>query len=304
MRTLSMAALGIALVLLFDPAAGAVPECGGEVDSCPCGGVPNPCICHSNGCGNCVWWAWESACCNWALGIPWCPDARLWDDNAESSGYPTGTDPRSSSIFVCEPSDGCSSNGHVGWIVSVYADGSFDSTEQCYGGCSGGCSTISKHRVPGSARYPSSFIYNPSSPAAACGNGTCETGERCDTCPSDCGTCAAACGDGVCSPGESCSTCPVDCGECGIGCGDGTCESDEDCSACASDCGVCAPGCGDGVCGSGEDCSGCPADCGSCPAGCGDGWCDSDEDCYACPSDCGSCGSVCGDGWCDADEDC
>jgi alpha-galactosidase len=41
-----------------------------------------------------------------------------------------------------------------------------------------------------------------------CGNGTCDPGETCWTCPADC---ACACGDGVCTHGEACFNCPADC---------------------------------------------------------------------------------------------
>jgi len=47
-----------------------------------------------------------------------------------------------------------------------------------------------------------------------CGNGRCESGESCSSCPQDCGPCCR-CGDGLCqswSPCyESCSSCPSDC---------------------------------------------------------------------------------------------
>src|SRR5262245_53164716 len=49
------------------------------------------------------------------------------------------------------------------------------------------------------------------SSCATCGNGACDMGETCTTCPSDCGTCGPVCGDFACTPGEDCFTCPVDC---------------------------------------------------------------------------------------------
>jgi hypothetical protein len=97
-----------------------------------------------------------------------------------------------------------------------------------------------------------------------CGNGACELGEDCSSCPGDCGVCSV-CGDGVCNGGETCDSCPGDCGACTTSyCGDGTCDAGEDCNSCASDCGTCASYCGDGSCDSGEDCNSCSADCGSC----------------------------------------
>jgi protein-disulfide isomerase len=132
--------------------------------------------------------------------------------------------------------------------------------------------------------------------SCTCGDGTCDTGEACDSCPDDCGTCA--CGDGVCTTGEDCQSCAEDCGPCTT-CGDGVCDPyAEDCSACPADCGSC---CGDGFCDPGdEDCSSCPGDCAPCDA-CGNGTCDSFEDGCSCGQDCGAC---CGDGACSSGETC
>jgi hypothetical protein len=53
---------------------------------------------------------------------------------------------------------------------------------------------------------------------------------------------AATCGDGTCNGGDTCSSCPQDCGVCWTAtCGDGTCSAGETCSSCAQDCGGCAP---------------------------------------------------------------
>jgi hypothetical protein len=46
-----------------------------------------------------------------------------------------------------------------------------------------------------------------------CGDGTCNGGETCSTCPKDCGFCAM-CGVGLCGAGQTCQTCPVGCGLC------------------------------------------------------------------------------------------
>jgi hypothetical protein len=45
-------------------------------------------------------------------------------------------------------------------------------------------------------------------PGGFCGDGICNSGESCSTCPTDCGSC---CGNGICDNGETCSTCPSDC---------------------------------------------------------------------------------------------
>ena len=101
--------------------------------------------------------------------------------------------------------------------------------------------------------------------APVCGNGTCEAGESCSSCPGDCGACPPVCGNETCEAGESCSSCPGDCGACPPVCGNGTCEVGESCSSCLGDCGACPPVCGNGSCEIGETCSNCVADCGACP---------------------------------------
>jgi hypothetical protein len=142
-------------------------------------------------------------------------------------------------------------------------------------------------------------IDSPSDDSSTCGDGTCDDGETCTSCPIDCGFCST-CGNGTCDPGESCSSCPQDCGACPA-CGDGFCNGGEDCVTCPEDCGVCMT-CGDGTCSGTENCTNCPTDCGEC-AGCGDGHCSADETCVSCPQDCGSC-AVCGNGVCNDGETC
>ncbi len=146
-----------ALIWLTPLAARAVPECGNEQDTCSCG-RSNYCLCDGV-CGNCVWHAWHMACCSWGRALEWCTDAGTWDEYATSNGYPTGDDPHDASVFVCNPSGTCSDWGHVGWVVSAYPDGSFDSTEQYWGGP---CGTYDKHREAGFAT--GGFIYNPDQP--------------------------------------------------------------------------------------------------------------------------------------------
>jgi C1A family cysteine protease len=124
-----------------------------------------------------------------------------------------------------------------------------------------------------------------------CGNGVCDQGEDCNSCPGDCpsgsgsGDCSA-CFKGVCD--GNCH--PVkegpDCADCSPGwcCGDGVCEGDEDGYNCAIDCGA-PPVCGNFVCDPGEDPCNCPGDCGAPPStetDCGDGI---DNDCDG-PTDC------------------
>ncbi|MHC5094757.1 MAG: GDSL-type esterase/lipase family protein [Planctomycetota bacterium] len=130
--------------------------------------------------------------------------------------------------------------------------------------------------------------------------------------------CPAYCGNGTCDPGEDCSSCPDDCISKTGGapnsrycCGDGVCEGAEDAVNCAVDCGGGGSYCDDGTCDPGEDQCNCPEDCGTPPATetvCDDGIdddCDSYTDCddIDCDGDPACQSSYCGDGTCDPGED-
>jgi hypothetical protein len=140
-------------------------------------------------------------------------------------------------------------------------------------------------------------------PACVCdSDGTCETGEDCNNCSSDCisGAGGAECGNGMCEAGngEDCRSCPADCNGVSTGkpsgrycCGAETDCSDSRCTAgglqCTNDPVSGDPYCcGDLVCEGDEDVFNCSIDCGSAPF-CGDGSCDAGEDECSCPTDCG-----------------
>lgn len=124
-----------------------------------------------------------------------------------------------------------------------------------------------------------------------------------EVCNEDQGQCVSLCGNGICDLGENCSSCPNDCisGVSGGSCDacfkgqcDGTChpvKENADCADCRSS--YC---CGDGVCEGGEDSINCTIDC---PVTvCGDGTCDAGEDQCSCPEDCGASlvNEICGNG--------
>jgi cysteine-rich repeat protein len=135
------------------------------------------------------------------------------------------------------------------------------------------------------------------SSACTCGDGLCQAGEACETCPSDCGLCA--CSHAVCTDGA-----PLAPGCDGDPCVTSICGVDPYCCAIAWDtvcveevqtiCGQPACfACGDLACGGGEDCGGCPGDCGVCP-GCGNGVQNAPEACDdGNTSDGDGCSSLC-----------
>jgi hypothetical protein len=103
--------------------------------------------------------------------------------------------------------------------------------------------------------------------------GCISSGDPCtgtETCNESADTCdASICdGDGTCEFGEDCDNCPSDCisgqgGTCGA-CFKGVCNGDCHPQKEGPDCADCAPAycCGDGFCDPGEDPCNCPADCG------------------------------------------
>lgn len=100
----------------------AVSSCGGEVDSCPCGASnPFPCCI-----GNCTWYAWHAACCNWGKNIPPRGNANTWRAAfLANPDYEVTSDPRVGDIAMnntsaCDPSYDCGGCcGHVAYVTAV-----------------------------------------------------------------------------------------------------------------------------------------------------------------------------------------
>ena len=195
----ALGAVATLLVWLCAPIpAVAEHRCDGQADTCACGQATYCWCCNADGsrgegCGNCVWWAWHEACCNWAVALPWCGDAKTWDESARSHNYPTGNAPRDGSIFVTNNGQW----GHVGWVVRAFADGSYDTTEMA---CGSWCGVRASHHGPGYAN--GGFIYNPHGDPDRDADGV---PDRSDNCP---GTAnrgqADADGDGR---GDACDNC-------------------------------------------------------------------------------------------------
>jgi hypothetical protein len=91
-----------------------VYSCGSHNDDCLCG-ASNPYPCCTNG-GNCTWWAWDRACCNWdvALPSPW-RDAKYWADDLAGNGYYVSSTPAANTIACRE----IGTWGHVAYVQSV-----------------------------------------------------------------------------------------------------------------------------------------------------------------------------------------
>jgi len=134
-------------------------------------------------------------------------------------------------------------------------------------------------------------------------NGTCDVGERCETCAGDCpGASGAVCGNGICELGEDCLSCGQDCrgrvngnpnnqyccsGDAGGGGGPNPIDcTDSRCTSGGWQCSDTANSfcCGDGTCDDGENESNCAVDCVvpcSGPGDCDDGVACTDDACVS-----------------------
>ena len=116
LRALLGAAALSAASLLGAPAQ-AVPACGNQTHHDACGkGNIYPCC--PNG-GNCTWWAWESVCRSWHVGLVNWGNANTWAYYAAKSGWTVSSSPRPGAI--AQTSKG--RFGHVAIVEEVSADG-------------------------------------------------------------------------------------------------------------------------------------------------------------------------------------
>jgi surface antigen len=190
-------ALVAALALLLLGAsreALAVSSCGDQSNSCSCG-KSNPYPCCSNG-GNCTWWAWEAACCNWKVGLPGWGNANQWAGNAKANAsYEVKTSAVVGSIGVRVSG----TYGHVVYVTAV-SGSTITVTEMSCGGFYG----MRSHSYA-SSYFDGGFIVKKSACActpgktstASCGN--CGTKTR--TCGTDCqwGSYGSCSGEGSCT---------------------------------------------------------------------------------------------------------
>jgi len=197
-------------------------QCGDQTDDCHCAAY-DPYPCCSNG-GNCTWWAWEAACCNWTVGLPGWGNANQWVGNASlDPNYEVLDYPVVGSI-ACRVSG---TYGHVAWVTAVSGTDISVTEENCCAGCNYGMRSFdyaASHFDGGFIIRKDQCACKPGDPEQQeCGN----CGQQSRTCGTDCqwpawGECS---GEGVCAKSQ---TEAQPCGDCGTStrtCND-TCQWD------------------------------------------------------------------------------
>ena len=102
--------------------------------------------------GYCTWWVAHKRY------IPWRGNAYQWWWNARSFGFAEGPTPRAGAVMVMGIS-GTSPQGHVAYVESVNANGSFVVSEMNWWGVSGGGWNRVDYRTVTSLRGVLGFIY-------------------------------------------------------------------------------------------------------------------------------------------------
>jgi MYXO-CTERM domain-containing protein len=194
--------------LLWPATAWSVYQCGDQKDDCQCG-ANNPYPCCDNG-GNCTWWAWEAACCNWAVGLPGWGNANQWAGNAKAhADYDVVSSPVVGSI-ACRVSG---TYGHVAWVTAVNGSSITVTEENCCSGCNYGLRTWNYQ----ASWFDGGFIVRKAACACSAGQNQSEGCGNCGTRTRSCGGCSwnawSGCsGEGPCAKGQ---TDQQDCGDCG-----------------------------------------------------------------------------------------
>ena len=233
-RATVLGALSCVLVMSATAAAQPAYQCGDQTDDCQCG-ANNPFPCCDNG-GNCTWWAWEAACCNWAVVVPMLGNANQWAGDAElDPNYDVLSSPVVDSI-ACRVSG---TYGHVAWVTAVNGSTITVTEENCCTGCNYGLRTATYD----ASYFDGGYIVRAGQCACSAGQtqsdacGNCGTRER--SCGGDCqwGDWSSCSGEGECAKGttdeQSCSGCGTQVRSCDDSCqwGDfGECLGAEACA--------------------------------------------------------------------------
>lgn len=175
----------------------------------------------------------SEACDGTDLGGHFCSDFGFASGTlackADCSGFDTSgcVKPPSCGDGTCDSSESCSSCPSD--CGSCCGNGTLDPGEACDGTDLAGATCASLGFASGTLACGSTCAaYDMSGcvPYPSCGDGTCDKGETCTSCPADCGAC---CGNGKVDPGEDCDgTVPagVTCKSLGKVAGQVTCGSD------------------------------------------------------------------------------
>ena len=230
-------------VLLAARPAAAVYQCGDQTDDCHCGDY-DPYPCCDNG-GNCTWWAWEAACCNWAVALPGWGNANQWVGNASAdANYDVLAYPVVGAI-ACKVSG---TYGHVAWVTTLSGAGIDVTEENCCTGCNYGMRAYSYsdwHHFDGGFIIRKSQTVCQPGDSQTQGCGQCGTQSRgCDA-TGNWGAWDACAGEGPCSPNDTSTEACGDCGQatrtCSGSCqwGDyGACVDPDPPGACVPDSGI------------------------------------------------------------------
>ena len=103
--------------------------------------------------GYCTWWVAHKRY------VPWRGDAAQWWWNARPFGYPEGSVPRPGAIMVMAAGGSAAPEGHVAYVESVNANGSFVVSEMNWWGVPGGGWGRVDYRTVTSMRGILGFIY-------------------------------------------------------------------------------------------------------------------------------------------------
>ena len=203
--------LVVGVIALAARPAAAVYQCGDQTDDCHCGDY-DPYPCCDNG-GNCTWWAWEAACCNWAVALPGWGNANQWRGNALSDpDYDVLDYPVVGSIA----NRISGTYGHVAWVVGINGLELTVTEENCCTGCNYGLRT---YTYSDWHHFDGGFIIRNGqcacAPADTQSQGCGRCGQQTRTCGPDCqwGACGACGSEGPCSEGQTETAACGDCGE-------------------------------------------------------------------------------------------
>lgn len=169
-------------VLLTASYAPAVNYCGGVSHQNTCGRSYNIYPCCPNG-GNCTWWAWESVCSNWNVGLVNWGNANTWAGHANVDPDYDLVGPTVGSIATST----LGNFGHVAWVVATDGATVTVTEQNCCSSCGGNVRTIRYN----TSKFNSGFVVRRGT-QCQCSPGEVQN-EACGDCGRRSRTCAASC---------------------------------------------------------------------------------------------------------------